>query len=420
MNITRTSHCLTSGFALAALFFGATGNIKGQYKDSPKDGGELPVSFYQPSGEREMGSWLNGIKFHFGASAEARYDDNIRISESNEQEDLIVSLSPFMEIRSAGGEGGMSSGLQLKYTPSYQIFTKDNANDVWEHEIELDSSFVFSKTTIQFLFDFEDVSGSDIDASDRIRRRIYTPQFNMSYEVSPKTTLGLKAKYRNTDYKEAFDSQEISVNPSVDYSVTDKIRLGLGVTGGILDVKGSNATGSINNGQQQYLQARLRTFYTASTKLRFSSTIGGETRWFDERSSDARQTFVFDVGVRYDPFPNTQLGLNAFRRVTNSAVIAGSDYSGTGFSFKATQRFMERFRLVLHSTFYNSNYFSAHERIESVDREDDYFTAGVDFIWAATEYLSLSTGYLYRTNDSNVISSEFDNNQFFVRATLTF
>ena len=230
------------------------------------------------------------------------------------------------------------------------------------------------------------------------------------YEISPKTSVELEASQSINAYSQPYNSfNEWVVGTWLDYWLTPKVRVGVGVRAGWVDV--------VNSANQTYQQALTRVSYLVSEKSELTGSLGGELRQFQNGGTKADPVFSF--GAKYKPLPNTTLSLDAYRRNQSSFTLVNQNYHLTGVSGTISQVIRDRYTLSLEGGYESLDYHSTTPGVVST-RRDNYYFVRVGADWDVTSRFSVGTFYLYRKNNSNIATSEFSNNQVGLTAIYSF
>jgi hypothetical protein len=128
---------------------------------------------------------------------------------------------------------------------------------------------------------------------------------------------------------------------------------------------------------------------------------------------------VFELGIDYTPFDGSVFSLTGSRHTTNSASLAGQDFTVTQFTASFRQRLLQRFFVSLTGGYQNQTYFAAVNGIDA-NREDNYYFVQPALDVKITRFWYAGGYYLYRQNDTSASGFEFKENQVGVRATFTF
>ena len=109
----------------------------------------------------------------------------------------------------------------------------------------------------------------------------------------------------------------------MDYWITPKVKLGAGATGGFLDIT--------QNPNQTYQQGLVRAEYDMTQDIAIQGSAGAEVREF-QSGRGSRFNGVFSLGGTYQPWDNTTLLFDGYRRDESSLIAAGENYTVTGLS----------------------------------------------------------------------------------------
>ena len=102
--------------------------------------------------------------------------------------------------------------------------------------------------------------------------------------------------------------------------------------------------------------------YAATSKLNFGGTVGVEFRETGGHDGSTEVNPIFNLTASYAPFDSTMLSLTASRQTQTSAVLTGSNFDSTGFTFSLSQRFFQRVFARLSLGYTRSSYVSAREQ----------------------------------------------------------
>ncbi len=214
-----------------------------------------------------------------------------------------------------------------------------------------------------------------------------------------------------TDYSQFTSSQALSGNLFLNYAYSPKLTVGLGGTGGRQFVDQSNA-------DETFEQGNFRASYLLTGKLSASGSVGIEFRQHDS-GQGTYVSPVFDLGMTYTPFDGSAFTVLGSRRTTNSASLAGQDFTDTQFTVSGSQRFLQRFFFRLTGGYENVTYLAATPGISSPREENYYFIEpGIDV--KITRFWYAGGFYLHRQDDSSLSIFAFDENQAGIRVTFTF
>ncbi|HEY0550296.1 MAG TPA: outer membrane beta-barrel protein [Verrucomicrobiae bacterium] len=379
------------------------------------------------------------VDIHVRASASFIYDDNISlhdqqsgssggISTGAAQEglgdDFIFTFSPGIIIAKPTTLQDSRTAFSLDYSPSFIFFLKNDEENSIDHAVKAEAGYAFTKLTLGLAQNFSETAGGVVDVGNRVDQKSYQTAGNARYEMTEKTFLQLDGSYRLTDYETLTDSDEWSVTPTVNYQISPKVTLGLGITYGRLSVSDqtthvvTNATDTntfvtVKDSTQDYLGPTLRASYRTTEKTDISLSVGVEYRKYSDGSSALNP--VFSLAGSYRPFEGTSFTIEGHRREQSSAVVSGANYISTGLSLSARQRLRERLFGTITASYDNADYEPVRRNV-SVTRQDDYFLLryGVEAIVGRSWTIGLF--HQYREDKSTDKSFSFSNNQVGIQA----
>lgn len=379
------------------------------------------------------------VDIHTRASASFIYDDNISLHDPPRStatgigvpqgqkplgDDFIFTFSPGIIVAKPTTLQDSRTAFSVDYSPSFIFFLKNDEENSIDHAAKAEAGYAFTKLTLGLVQNFSATAGGVVDVGTRVDQKSYQTAANARYEMTEKTFLQLDGAYRLTDYETLTDSDEWSVTPTVNYQISPKVTLGLGVTYGQLSVSDqtahvvTNATSTntfitVKDSSQSYVGPTVRASYKTTEKTDISLSVGAEYRMYSDGSSSFSP--VFSLAGSYRPFEGTSFTIEGHRREQNSAVVSGANYISTGGSLSVRQRLRERLFGTITASYDNADYEPARRNV-SVTRQDDYFLLryGVEAIVGRSWTIGLF--HQYREDISTDKSFSFSNNQVGIQA----
>jgi len=196
-------------------------------------------------------------KFVLHGSATATYNDNIFISESNEQEDFIFTIAPGVAV----GRGEFRSELAnlssyqnrfdpdrsemvastnyifLHYVPSVTLFADHSGENSFDNDVTLDGQYEWKRLTIGLKGRFQTLNVPDVDLGARVKRNLFTGALTSKYDYSAKTSFEFNLFNSIRDYAgDRVDTVEYRAQAWVNYQARPKITLGVGLTYGRVEL----------------------------------------------------------------------------------------------------------------------------------------------------------------------------------------
>ena len=367
------------------------------------------------------------LQYHLNLEVRGVYDDNIGLSSQNKISDYSARVDPTLSLGYGDLEPGGANYLHLEYAPDFVFFLDHSEFNAYQHSIVLGAQSVLSRLTlslsgnVRFLkgFDFNQALGTtgafvnqvNLDVRGRPQTTNVNAEATATYDLGGKTSLSAGVQTTVTDYSQFTSSQALSGNLFLNYAYSPKLTVGLGGTGGRQFVDQSNA-------DETFEQANFRASYLLTGKLSASGSVGIEFRQHDS-GQGTYVSPVFDLGLTYTPFDGSAFTVSGSRRTTNSASLAGQDFTDTQFTVSGSQRFLQRFFLRLTGGYENVTYLAAIPGISSSREENYYFIEpGIDV--KITRFWYAGGFYLHRQDDSSLSIFAFDENQAGIRVTFTF
>jgi len=369
---------------------------------------------------------------NYGVSFGATFDDNVTLSNTNQKSDVILTGGATVALRL--GTDATNFFLTGVYGISYGSYLNGADDPVLGHSLGLRATYRFTKLTLGLNVSMSYGAGGTVDTGMRTNRDSYFANLSASYAYSEKVSFELAMSGTSLGYENLLSSRDTRINAAVDYTLTPKLRVGLGAAYGITKAdEGSvqqpevpqtndrvvvlvNQNGEIlgafrvdggdernrasvkkrGGGVQTSQQVMIRASYTATEKLTASGSAGVEFRQTD---GGGNVSPVFSIGAAYRPFERTTISLDLSRRIYTSAVLAGQDYTATGATLSVSQQLTSRLSFSLGLGYEYSEYFGAAEGVDS-SRNDKYLSFRSSLNWAVARWCSLGAYYEYSDSAS--------------------
>ena len=361
--------------------------LYGQQEGSTDTGAE-PVAQSRP--------W----KVNLHGSAGAQYDDNIFISSTGKEWDVISTLT---------GGGGVTLGdytskadnyLVADYTGIEELFGRHTNEDAYEQKALLDSQVRIAHLTLSGSFQLQDMADGLIDVGTRARCQTYVGDLGARYDLNEKTYLEVSAEVAVANYDLFLDSNDERGGLSLEYLPDPDLTIGIGGMGGVLNVQ--------NSGSQTYEQLLAMLKVDVSAKFTLRASGGVEDRQLENGRSLANP--IFELTGDYTPFDGLDLNITGYRRVLNSASYSGYDYIATGLSAGVQYEFSPRFTARMDGGYENFNYqetgFNA-----LISRKDNYYYVRPAIRYTGAQWWNIEIYYLFKTDTSTLGTSSFDDTE---------
>ena len=367
-------------------------------------------------------------RFHYELKIDLRgaYDDNINLAPTNKIEDYYFRIDPSLFLGFGDFEGRQDNFARFEYAPDFVFFLDHSNFDTVQHAFRFDGQEHFSRLTLSGSEDIQIAEGSDfngvtsngsivnsvnLDVRGQPSVNTFNTQLNAAYDLGGKTSLSGGLQSSISDYSQFISSETFAGNVFVNYAYSPKISVGIGGSGGHQFVDAPSP-------DQTFEQANVRLSYNATGKLAFSGSDGVEFRQSDNSTSDYVSP-VFELDLTYAPFDGTTFTLSGSRRTTNSANLAGQDFTATQLTASLRQRLLDRFAVSLTGGYTNQSYFQTISAASST-RDDNYYFIQPTIDVRVTRYFFAGIYYLHREDQSSLANFSFNENQAGLHASLNF
>jgi len=379
---------------------------------TPDEADSLEQSLYgqqeaQNEATAEPNAQSRNWKFNLHASAGSHYDDNIFISHTGQQSDVISRLTAGGGVTVGDYTDRQNNYFISDYTGIGDLFGRHSYDDAYEQNASAESKLLFGNLTVSGNILFQDLADEDIEIGTRTRRQLYTANGGARYDFSDKAYLEATAQVNVAHYDLYLGSNDERGGLSLNYLPDSNVTVGLGVVGGILNVQGSSS--------QTYEQILASLQLAATSKFTLKASAGLEDRQVTNDGS--LLTPVLDIGCDYKPFEELDINLSAFRHVVNSAYYTDSDYVDTGVGAGVQYAMSARFTSLLSLGYTNSDYRGF---TYGISRDDNYFFLRPALRYTASTYCYVELYYFYRNNASTVDTSSFNDTQTGMSVNLTY
>jgi hypothetical protein len=327
------------------------------------------------------------------ANAQARFEDNVTFSSSNQIEDEVFEFTPGVEL--LFGKNSLTTG-SLVLQESFVAYSDNSDLDSDLFSVALRTSYQGAKLSLSSDASFRQLNQNTRDvrsASVLNRRDSITAGVNGEYAVTEKSKIGSGISYSETSYKrDAFSDQEnYSVPVNYYFAIAPKLDLSAGMSYRKTEVETANA-----DSEDYYFNVGARGEFTP--KLSGNFTVGYTTRESDGASSNDDSTIGLDAGLTYTLTEKTSFSLNLGRDFETGADAQGTETSSIGLG--VTTSLTPQIALSA-----NANY-SLYDYLSS-SREDNYLTLGLGASYTYSPNLSFNAAYAYDNNDSDLAGANF-------------
>ncbi len=355
---------------------------------------------------------LTNKQYEFDLGMSEVFDDNIFLASGHKDSDFITTISPEVKVQLGDFAEQLQSFLTVSYTPSFIVFADHSHEDAIDSDARLDGQWTPSKLTLGVDFRYQHLSGNEIEIAERVRRSLYNGAFTAKYDMTGKVSLEADFYEQTLDFGSNFiSSNEWTNRDWFNYNYTPNLTLSAGVAFGYVTISDST--------DQYYEQILVRGIYTAAAKLAFTGNAGVEYRQFPGTGISNRFTPVFSLGIVYRPYQQTELTLEAFRRVEYSALFVGDNYTSTGVDWTISQRLTSRFLIKNEGGFAYIDYQSSGQALFGI-ASYSYFYIKPEISYEFTSWLKGDIFYEFRDKATRQAGAAFSDNQVGIEANMSF
>ncbi|HYC69700.1 MAG TPA: outer membrane beta-barrel protein [Opitutaceae bacterium] len=343
----------------------------------------------------------NAELFLTGAAA-VRFDDNIYLDGVGEQDDIVWSFTPGVDL--VFGQGSATQG-NIHYREEFVKYSDASNQDTSLSNIGITTKYDSGKSKFDLAFTYAQFSQNDLDVNAvgtlvRSERTHFhaLPEFGLTQ----KSSLGVGVTYDRTNYKPVVYTDRDTWSVPVDYYFEYSPKLDISV--GYRRRETDTGAGGIDT-EDNFLSLGARGEFTP--KLTGQVRVGYNQRDFDTGGDDDQ------VGV------DASLAFAASSKSTYRLLVS-NDFgnAGTGDS---TKEFLLGLRAssALTQTL-NLDAGITFRAIEYTTRDDDYLEGHLGFTYVYNEFVNFGASYTHRKNDSSATALDFTNNVFSFGANLRY
>jgi hypothetical protein len=347
----------------------------------------------------------------FGVEAGSFYDDNIRLSRTDEQQDFIFVLSASVAWQWGDVRLKRGSWARLFYKATGILFAEQSDEDNIDHDVQAGVQRRSGRLATVLEGRFRRLSGSTPDLGDRVQREDYQAKLSATYEFSGRTYLEGNVAWNGVRYLEPglSDYQEFLGELFAGYEVSGRTKVAVGAAAGQLQADGA--------GRQDFQRALLKVTRASTGALGLTGKAGAE---FRQTQAGNQVTPVLAMTADYEPIEDgTRLTGEVFREVVASGALAGENFLRTGGALRLTQRLGSRFVAGLEAGYERLDYSNTGDGTAS-GRADDYYYAKPSLKYEFNNRRRAEIFYSFREDDSSVEDFSFSANQWGLSIGLDF
>lgn len=365
-----------------------------------------------------------GAGIHGLLDASVSYNDNIYLSDSDEDGDTIFTISPGVEFTN-GDEA--RSRVSLRFVENFTFYMDETDNNralenidfTFNHGAEGDKL----KLAVAAGFHHNQSASSRESRTSGSMTRSYNYYANgiVSYKLGEKTSVRSGFKWNGTTYDnhryDYNDRQQYAIPLYLYYAVTAKLNAGLTAEWRYVDLAASGRNrapgvagkdGRGNPGTQQVWFFGLSAEGNAWEKLSLRGRVGLTTSDYSDRTIDdldSKNTFGMGITADYKATEKLSTSLSLSRDFELGGAAEG--ILSTAVTLGAKYRITDLWSA-------NASLGYRLDDYQSSDREDDIYTFSVGASYAINDYASAYASYSLSVDDSNTSGDDYTNNIFTV------
>lgn len=383
------------------------GDVGEPVDDPAVDGGGLPgeenplatIELDDASAPESGHQWWRLVP---SASFGTTYDDNIFISNTDRQADVIFGVQAGLSLELGDFRNLQENYLIAQYSGTGYFYVEHPDQDAFNQAASLLAQYRIAKTTLQAESRFQYLTGSDRNVGNFANRSVIENTARAIYDFSEKTSVDLEFFQGAYVYPQYLSQYDYRLKAGANYQLTGRISLGLEGVAGVLNLEDSPL--------QYYQQLRVRARYEATGKVAFKFSGGIEFREFENGAQPLRVNPVFSLGTEYKPFDGTTFNLEAYAQSYGSTNFAGQNYLATGVSASVEQRLFRKFFAGFAISYENDTYYAAASNVDAT-RRDNFLDLRPSLDYRPMDWLSAGIFYEFRNNASTFSNYSFYDNR---------
>lgn len=320
------------------------------------------------------------------------YDDNIYISNTDRQGDVIFSIGAGLALQFGDYRTLQENYLLLEYMGTGYFFSKNTTQNSFGQNASLLGQYRFNQLAVQVESIYQYINGAQRQVGGFTTRNLIYNDLRFIYEYSEKTTFDLELGQDSNIYTAPYNSSYFFyATAGMDYLIMPKLRIGLEGTAGFITAD--------NNPDQTYQIVNARAKYDLTGKVAIKASGGVQFTQYATGGEASRVSPVFSIGGEYLPFANTVVSLVGYRNLQVSPLFNNQDYWATGVELGVTQTIAQKFQVGLAGGYENDTYIANTSNVDA-DRVDNFFFIQPEISYNFLKYLTATLFYQHRFNDS--------------------
>ena len=235
----------------------------------PSTGESSPFESYAEMARYSQMHRKGPLSYSLRLNTSSIYDDNITLATKDKRGDMHMAVGPALRILLGGDESTLRLGANYNGTGSW--FVRTPAQRSYEQNLGIDGGWSGSRLKLGWRMGVQSTRSGSRDAGERVGREVLYWGLTSSYPFTSKISGELSADVTRAKFDALLGSREYRAQQYLSYQVTPKTQLGLGATEGLLRPDGGL--------QQNYEQALFRVVTQPTAKLGANAHRGKSRRW---------------------------------------------------------------------------------------------------------------------------------------------
>ncbi|MDP3071626.1 MAG: hypothetical protein Q8N18_15150 [Opitutaceae bacterium] len=329
--------------------------------------------------------------FVYSGDLSYRYIDGTRLrSETGNDRDTAIQAFIFAGTLAVGRHWSISHSTTKSY------YENDEFRDPLDYNASVSAGYIVGEWNVAGALSYSLTNDTILEIGAQTTRESYGSSLSGSRQIGPKTTIDLSGHYSFGTATGLVNGRSISVNESINYKVSPKLNMGVGLSHGI-SLRSAGA-------DSDFFRPQLRASWQPTAKTSLSASAGYEYRHFDVNGRNRLENPVYNLSLGYSPVAPTSFTVSASASEGDSFFLNRATRT-TGLTFGVEQRFLGRF-------FFTGSYSSGKTDYVAVDRglildrrdKSDAFGASLSTAFSRRASLSLSYTQIKNTSDTTRFS----------------
>jgi hypothetical protein len=353
----------------------------------------------------------DNIDVFFDGSSSLRWSSNLFNDESGEVDDLLLTVTPGVEVDFVRGE----SNADLSMIARYDLLRYHDRNEVDTElaHVKAVGSYEAARLDVSASASYDENQTASSQGQNLpgqlFESEVTRANVEGEYQLSPKFSFGAGLDYEDTEYVSSntvgsfADREQISVPVDLYYELTPKVDLSLGYSRVEAEVGAAR--------RAAYDQDT--SFYSLGLRGDLLPKLNGFLK-LGYRENDYTDQGMFGADLDFSYAVNQKL--TSFLALSRDFGVGGAGDSTENSSVKLRANYSidTQYSVSANLGYDLRDYQSAN------NREDEQYSAGVSLDYVLDQNWRLSTGYTYSENDSSQAGSSYVNHALSLSASLRY